>query len=527
MLYDGNGGDPFKGDLGINGDTIAFIGDLSKAEATHKIDAKGLAVSPGFVNMLSWAVESLIEDGKSESDIRQGVTLEVFGEGGSMGPLNSKMKQSAQADQPLFKYQIDWNTLGEYLQSLERRGVSCNIASFIGATTVRTYAMGEDDRDPTSDELNTMRNLVKEAMEEGALGVGSSLIYPPAFFAKTNELIELCKVAGSYGGSYISHMRSEGNKLHEAVDELITIAREAKCHAEIYHLKAAGKENWGKMDSVIKRVESARAEGLDISANMYTYIAGATGLTASFPPSLQDGGFDKLWKKLHDKKIRSQMRKAMNTNASDWENLYYGSGGADKVLILGFRKEVLRKYIGRTLAEIAKMRHQSPEEAAMDLIVEDSSRIEVAYFMMQEENLKKQIAVPWVSFGSDEGSYAPVGKFMTFNPHPRAYGNFARVLSKYVREDKALTLPAAIYKLSKLPASNLKIKRRGELKTGNYADVLVFDPEKIKDHASFEKPSQFATGMIHVWVNGVQVLNNGEHTGNTPGRFVKGPGYKG
>jgi len=526
MIYDGNGGEPFKGDIGIKNDTIAFIGDLSESSATNEVDAKGNAVAPGFINMLSWATETLIEDGRSQSDIRQGVTLEVMGEGWSMGPLSSTMKEREQKSQSDIKYKIEWNTLGEYLNFLERKGVSCNVASFIGATTVRDYVIGEDNRDPTVAELDSMKLLVKQAMEEGALGVGSSLIYPPAFFAKTEELIELCKEASKYGGSYISHIRSEGNKFNEAVEELIRIAKEANVHGEIYHLKAAGKDNWVKLDSVIRRVEKARAEGIDVSANMYTYIAGATGMTAAFPPSLQDGGFGKLRERLMDPIIRTEMKKAMNTNANDWENLYYGAGGAENVLLLSFKQDSLKKFTGKTLAEVAKIRGTTAEDAAIDLIIQDSTRVGCAFFLMNEDNVKKQIAIPWVSFGSDEGSYTNEGVFLKSNAHPRAYGTFARVLGKYSRDEKLIPLQEAIRKLSKLPASNLKIQKRGELKVGNYADLIIFDPAKVKDNATFEKPHQYAEGMIHVFVNGVQVLKDGEHTGAKPGRFVKGPGYK-
>jgi N-acyl-D-amino-acid deacylase len=526
IIYDGNGDEPFKGDIGIKSDTIAFIGDLSKEKAKNEIDANGMAVSPGFINMLSWSPVTLLEDGNSQGDIRQGVTLEVFGEGESMGPLNSKMKTDMQRDQPLFKFNVDWNTLGEYMHSLEKRGISCNVASYVGATTIRTYVIGEDNRDPTATELDSMKALVKQAMEEGALGVGSSLIYPPAFFAKTSELIELCKAAAPYGGGYISHMRSEGNKLHEAVEELITIAKEAGVHGEIYHLKVGGVDNWNKMDSVIKRVERARSEGIDIAANMYTYIAGATGMTASMPPSLQDGGFGKLWERLQDPSVRKEMKKAMKTNAADWENLYYGAGSPERVLLLGFRKNSLSKYIGKTLGEAAKMMNTTTEDAAIDLIIEDSSRVEVAYFLMNEDNVKKQIALPWVSFGSDAGSMAPEGNFLKQSTHPRAYGNFARVIGHYVRDEKVLSLQKAIQKLSKVAANSLNINKRGELKVGNFADVLVFDPTKVKDNATFEKPHQYASGMIHVMVNGVQVLKNGEHTNAKPGRFVKGAGAK-
>ncbi|MBI5856510.1 MAG: D-aminoacylase [Sphingobacteriales bacterium] len=526
MIYDGNGGEPFKADIGIKDDTIAFIGDLSGVSAQFSIDAKGMAVAPGFINMLSWATESLIEDGRSQSDIKQGVTLEVMGEGWSMGPLNTTMKEREQNSQGDIKYKIVWNTLGEYLRFLEKKGISCNVASFVGATTIRDYVIGEDNRDPTPAEMDSMRLLVRQAMEEGALGVGTSLIYPPAFFAKTEELIELCKEASKYGGTYISHMRSEGNKFYEAVEELIRIAKEANVHAEIYHLKAAGKDNWGKLDSVIRRIERARSEGISVAANMYTYIAGATGMTAAFPPALQDGGFGKLRERLMDPEVRNEMKKAMNTNAPDWENLYYGAGGAEYVLMLSFKQDSLKKYTGKTLAEVAAIRGMGPEETAMDLIIQDSTRVGAAYFLMSEENVKKQVALPWVSFGSDEGSYTNEGVFLKSNAHPRAYGTFVRVLGKYCRDEKIISLQEAVRKLAKLPATNLKIQKRGELKVGNYADIVIFDPAKVKDNATFDKPHQYAEGMIHVFVNGVQVLKDGEHTGKQPGRFVKGPGYR-
>lgn len=524
MIYDGNGGAPYKGDIAINADTIAAIGDLKDFSAKNDIDAKGMAVAPGFVNMLSWSNESLIQDGNSQGEIRQGVTLEVMGEGESMGPLNARMKYKMLKGQTDIKYHVDWNTLGGYLTWLEKKGISCNVASFVGATTIREYVIGEDDRDPTPAELDSMKLLVAQAMKEGAMGVGTSLIYPPAFFAKTNELIALSSEAGKYGGSYISHMRNEGNKLFEALQELITIAKEAKVHAEIYHLKAAGKDNWWKMDSLIKIVEKARSEGVDVTADMYTYFASATGLTASFPPSLQDGGFGKLWQRLHDPKIREQMKKAMNTNAADWENTYYGAGGAEHVLLLSFKQDSLRKYIGKTLAEVAKLRGTPPEETAMDLIVQDSTRIGVSYFSMTEDNIKKEIALPWVSFCSDAESEATEGVFLKTNPHPRAYGNFVRVLGKYSRDEKIIPLQEAVRKLSKLPCTNLKIIKRGELKAGNYADVVVFDPATVTDHATFAKPHQYATGVMYVFVNGGEVIKNGEHTNAHPGRFIKGPG---
>jgi len=525
MIYDGNGGEPFKADIGIENDTIAFIGDLLNASAKNEVDAKGNAVAPGFINMLSWATETLIEDGRSQSDIKQGVTLEVMGEGWSMGPLNEQLKMQQQEAQGDIKYKIEWNTLGEYLNYLEKKGVSCNVASFVGATTLRMHVIGEDNRVPTPDEMDSMKLLVRQAMEEGAMGVGTSLIYPPAFFAKTNELVELCKVASSYGGSYISHMRSEGAKLHEAVEELITIAKEANIHAEVYHLKAAGKDNWGKMDSVIRRIERAQKEGQNITADMYTYIAGGTGLTATMPPSLQDGGFGKLRERLKDPFIRKQLVKEMNTKTDKWENFYYAVGTPENILVVGFKQDSLKKYTGKTLGQLAQLFGKSPEETAMDLIIKDSTRVDCIYFLMNEENVKKQLVIPWVSFGSDEGSYTNEGVFLKSNAHPRAYGNFARILGKYCRDEKLISLQEAIRKLSNLPAKNLKIKKRGELKVGNYADIVIFDPAKVKDNATFEKPHQYAEGMIHVFVNGTQVLKDGEHTGAKPGTFVKGPGY--
>jgi len=525
IVYDGNGGEPYFADIGINGDTIAFIGDLKAAEADSIVDASGKAVAPGFINMLSWATESLIEDGSSQGDIRQGVTLEVMGEGMSMGPLTPQLKTLMEKDQGDIRFPVSWNTLGEYLQFLEKKGISCNVASFIGATTCRMYVIGEDNRKATDAELDSMKQLVRYAMREGAMGVGSSLIYPPASFSDTRELIELCKTAAEYNGMYISHMRSEGNKIHEAIDELITIAREAKLPAEIYHLKMSGKDNWGKLDSVIRQVELARAAGLKITADMYTYTAGATGLTSAFPPTLQDGGFGKLWERLHDPKVRAEMKKAMNTNAKDWENLYYGCGSPDNVILLQFNQDSLKKFNGKTLAEVARIRGTSPEETAMDLIIQDSTRVGVAYFLMKEENLQKQVSLPWVSFGSDAFSAAPEGVFLKSSTHPRAYGNFARVLAKYVREEKRMPLQTAIYKLSKLPATNLKLSKRGELAVGNFADIVVFDPAAIQDHASYQQPQQFATGVMDVLVNGVIVLRNGQHTGAKPGRFVKGPGF--
>lgn len=525
MIYDGNGGEPYQADIGIKDDTIAFIGDLSGVSAQFSIDAKGMAVAPGFINMMGHSEEALIQDGRSQSDIRQGVTTEIFTEF-SMGPLNEKMKKQLQDGQGDIKYKVTWNTLGEYMNFLEKKGISCNIASFVGTGAVRQYVIGEDNIAPTAAQMDSMKLLVRQAMEEGALGVTNALIYPVDFFAKTDELIELSKEASKYGGMYTSHMRSEGNKLLEAVEELITISKEANMPAEIFHLKAAGKNNWSKMDSVIHRVERARKEGQQITADMYTYVAGATGMTSAFPPTLQDGGFGKLRERLMDPKVREEMKKAMKTDASDWENLYYGAGGPEHVLLLSFKQDSLKKFTGKTLAEAAAIRGKSPEETAMDLIIQDSTRVGVAYFLMTEDNVKKQVALPWVSFGSDEASYTPEGVFLKSNAHPRAYGNFVRVLGKYTRDEKVMTLQEAIRKLANLPAKNLKLRKRGELKAGYYADIVIFDPAKVKDNATFDKPHQYAEGMIHVFVNGVQVLQDGEHTGRKPGRFVKGPGWK-
>jgi N-acyl-D-amino-acid deacylase len=524
LIYDGTGSAPVKADVGIRKDRIATVGTIPE-KGRIEMDAKGMAVAPGFINMLSWATESLIEDGHSQSDIRQGITLEVMGEGWSMGPLNDSMKKEALENQADVKYEIQWTTLGEYLDYLVSKGISTNVASFIGATTVRIHEIGYEDRPPTAEELDRMKKLVAHAMEEGALGVGSSIIYAPAFYAKTEELIELCKVASRYNGMYISHMRSEANKLVEAVEELIRIAREAKLPAEIYHLKAAGEPNWKKMDEVIRKVEAARAEGLKITADMYTYPAGATGLDASMPPWVQEGGSKQWIQRLKDPAIRERVKKEMSENANDWENLFYLAGSPERILLVAFKNEKLKSLTGKTLGEVAKMRGKSPQDTAMDLVIEDDSRVGTVYFLMSEENIKKQIALPWMSFGSDEASLKPEGKFLESNPHPRAYGTFARLLGKYVRDEKVIPLEEAIRKLTSLPATNLRIKDRGLLKAGYYADLVVFDPKTIQDHATFQKPHQFSTGVHHVFVNGIQVLKDGNHTGATPGRVVRGPGW--
>ena len=528
-IYDGSGSPPFVGDVAIRGDSIAAVAPSDGAErlaAKLELDARGMAVAPGFINMLSWATESLIADGRSQSDIRQGVTLEVFGEGWSMGPLNEAMKKEGRERQDDIKYDIEWTTLGEYLDYLVDRGISPNVASFVGAITVRIHELGYADRPPTAEELARMKDLVRQAMREGALGVGSSLIYAPAFYAKTEELVELNRAAAEFGGMYISHMRSEGNRLLEGVEELITIAREAGVPAEIYHLKAAGEPNWPKMDEVLARVNAARASGLAITADLYTYPAGATGLDAMMPPWVQEGGFEEWKKRLQDPAIRQKVVAEMTTPTDAWENLGLLVGSPDRIVLVAFKNEALKPLTGKTLAEVAAARGKSPQETAMDLVVEDGSRVGAVYFLMSEDNIRKQMREPWVSFGSDAESAAPEGVFLKSSTHPRAYGNFARLLGKYVREEKVIPLEEAIRRLTSLPASNLKIQKRGALRPGNFADVVIFDPRTIADHATFEKPQQYATGVAHVFVNGVQVLRDGEHTGALPGRVVRGPGYR-
>lgn len=523
MIYDGSGEPGYKGDLAVNGDSIVAVGKFHAIGKTEW-DAEGKALAPGFINMLSWSPETLIRDGRSLSDIRQGVTLEVMGEGSSFGPYNEEMKSYMQESLKDLDIEVSWTTLGEYLQFLEDKGVSTNVASFVGATTLRAYYIGFEDRAPTAEEMQGMKDLARQAMEEGAMGIGSALIYAPAFYAKTDELVELCKVAAEYDGMYITHMRSEGNKFLEAIDEVIEISEQSGIRSEIYHLKAAGKQNWNKLDQAIAKIDSAREAGIILTTNMYTYTAGATGLDAAMPPWVQEGGYNAWANRLKNPGIRKKVIAEMKTDAQDWENLYYSAGSADNLVLVGFENEDLRKYTGKTLAEVAEMRGTSPEETAIDLVIEDGSRVGTVYFLMSEENVKKQTNLPWMSFGSDAGSIAPEGEFLKYNPHPRAYGNFARLLGKYVREEKALTLESAIHKLSALPASNLKIKRRGALKVGNFADLVVFDPDKVQDHATFEDPHQLSTGVSDVWVNGVQVLKDETHTGATPGKFVKGPG---
>jgi len=525
-VYDGTGAAGRRADVGIRGDRIAAVGDLASAAAPKVVDATGLAVAPGFINMLSWATESLLVDGRSQSDIRQGVTLEIFGEGSSMGPMNEAMKKRAYDEMGDIKFDITWTSLAEYLRELERRGISTNVASYIGATTIREHVVGLEDRKPSPQQLDEMRSLVRKEMEAGALGIGSSLIYAPAFYASTEELIELCKVAAEYRGKYISHMRSEGNRLLEGVDELIRISREAKIPAEIYHLKAAGQTNWPKMDQVITKIEAARKGGLKITADMYTYTAGATGLDAAMPPWVLDGGYDEAYKRLADPTMRPKIADAIRSGGTDWENLYVAAGSPDRVILVGFKNEKLKPLTGKTLAEVAKLRGEDPVDTIMNLVLEDRSRVGTVYFLMSEDNLRKQIALPWVSFGSDAGSIAPELPFIKSSTHPRAYGNFSRLLGRYVREEKVIPLEEAIRKLTGLPATNLELDRRGFLREGMFADVTVFDPLAIVDRATFEKPHQFATGVRHVFVNGGHVLENGEHTGAKPGRVVHGPGKK-
>lgn len=528
VVYDGTGAPPRRLDVAITGDRVAALLEPgSGAPAGQMVDAQGRAVAPGFINVLSWATESLIADPRGMGDTEQGVTLEIFGEGWSMGPLDEEMKAEALKRQGDIRYPIEWTTLGEYLGSLEARGVTPNVASFVGATTVRMHELGEEDRAPTPEELERMQDLVRQAMREGALGVGSSLIYAPAFYAGTEELIALARAAGEYGGGYISHMRSEANRLLEAIDETIRIAREAGVRAEIYHFKAAGEANWPKMAQAIDKIEAARAEGLAVSADMYAYTAGATGLDAAMPPWVQEGGHDAWVARLKDPEIRARVIREMKTPSDDWENLYLLAGSPDRIQFIGFKNEELKPLTGKTLAEVAAERGISPEDTIIDLVVEDDSRVGTAYFLMSEENVELGLSQPWVSLGSDAESAAPEGVFLKSSTHPRAYGNFARFLGHYVRDRRLMPLAEAIRRLTRLPAENWKLEGRGCLDPGCYADVVVFNPETIRDHATFEEPQRYATGVSHVFVNGVRVLRDGEHTGATPGRVVRGPGWEG
>lgn len=529
MIYDGSGGPPYSADIAIDNDKIAFIGTVSKddLDATARVmDISGLAVSSGFINVLSWANESLLIDGRSLSDIRQGVTLEVFGEGSSMGPITPAMRTRMTQQNTDLNYDIPWTTLGEYLDHLVAQGVSPNVASFVGATTVRIHELGYDNRQPNPEQLSRMQALVEQAMLEGALGVGSSLIYAPAFYAQTGELIALMNSAARHGGSYISHLRSEGNRLLESLEELIYIAEQTRAPAQIYHLKIAGQSNWHKMDAVIKKIEAARARGLMISANMYSYTAGSTGLDASMPPWVQEGGYSAWRDRLRNPDIRQQILQEMITPTDAWENLLLAAG-PDNTLLVGFNNPKLRAYTGKTLTEVARLRGQTPQEAAIDLVVEDGSQVQVIYFLMSEDNVARTMALPWVSYGSDAASLASEGIFLNRSTHPRAYGNFARVLGEYVREQKVLTLPKAIQKLTQLPARQLGLRLRGTLAVGFFADLTVFDPMLVRDNATYTDPHQYATGVIHVFVNGQPVLLHTKHTGRLPGRVVRGPGWAG
>jgi N-acyl-D-amino-acid deacylase len=523
-VYDGTGSPGRRADVGIRGDRIVEIGDLARREARTSVDASGLAVAPGFVNMLSWSVDTLIADGRSQGEVRQGVTTQIFGEGESMGPWTEEMKKRRKAGQGDIQYEIAWTTLREYLEFLEKKGVAQNVASFVGAATIREHVIGLEDRRATPEQLVKMRELVRQEMEAGALGIGSSLIYAPALYSTTEELIELCREAAKYRGKYISHMRSEGDRLLEAVGELVRIAREARIPAEIYHLKAAGRDNWPKLDQVVAKVEAARREGLAVTADMYTYVAGATGFDACLPPWAREGDPQTVFARLADPEARHKVEAAMKRPGDGWENLCASAGTTDGILILEFKNPALKPLQGKTLSEVAALRGKDWPEVVMDLIVEDQTRVGVAFFLMSEDNVRKQIKLPWVSFGSDAGSMAPEGVFVKSSTHPRAYGNFARLLGRYVREEKLIPLAEAVHRLSGLPATNLGLEGRGFLEPGHFADVAVFDPATIADRATFQEPHQYAVGMKHVFVNGVQVLKDGEHTGALPGRALKGPG---
>ncbi len=521
-VYDGSGGTPFAADVAIDGDRITTIGAV-RERGRSEIDAAGLAVAPGFINMLSWATTSLIADGRSQSDIRQGVTLEVFGEGWSLGPVNDTMRREQTEQQGDIKYDITWTTLAEALDTIAARGIAPNIASFVGAATVRIHELAHEDRRPTPEELGRMRALVEAAMQDGALGIGSALIYAPATYADTDELVALAEVAGRHGGMYISHMRSEGNRLVEAVDEVIEIARRASLPAEIYHLKQAGRSNWTKLDAVIDHITRARAEGIAITADMYPYEAGATGLSSCFPPWAHEGGLGATLARLRDAGQRDRIRDEMARPGVDWENLYEAAGTPDGIVLVAFKSERLKPLTGRTLAQVAVERGADPRDVAMDLVLEDESRVGMVIFMASAENLRREVALPWMSFGSDAGSLAPEGVFLRSQPHPRSYGTFARVLGRFVREENAAPLADVVRRMTGFPAANLKLDRRGLLRPGYFADVVAFDPARVADHATYTEPHVYATGVAHVLVNGASVLRDGEHTGAHPGRVVFGP----
>jgi N-acyl-D-amino-acid deacylase len=525
VIYDGSGATPYRADVAIKGQTISKIGKIDPASARKIIDAGGLAVCPGFINVLSWANASLIEDGRSQSDIRQGVTLEIVGEGSSEGPLSESMKKARKERQGDIKYDISWTTLGEYLDFLAGRGISTNIASYVGAATLRIHAVGYDDRPATPSELDQMRALAAQAMEEGAMGMSSALIYPPGSYAPPEELIELAKVIAKYNGIYISHLRNEGVSLLPALDELIDVARKANIRSEVYHLKVTGRQNWPTMEDAIQKIDTARAEGLQIAADMYTYPASSTGLGATMPDWIQEGGHQAWISRLKDPDIRKKLYQEMITPSNEWESSYLGAGGGENIILVGFKQEHLKKLQGKTLAQVAAERGTDPVYTIMDLIVEDDNNVSAVYFTMSEDNVRKQLKMPWVCIGSDGGSMAPEGNFIKSGTHPRSYGTFARFLGRYVRDEKLVPLEEGIRRMTSLPARFRQIDRRGELKPGFFADVVVFDPAAVRDLATFEKPHQYSIGVRHVFVNGTQVLNNGEHTNARPGQVVRGPGY--
>ena len=526
-ILDGSGGKPLRGDVAVKGQRIVYIGPHAPGRAARVIEARGKAVAPGFINMLSHSEASLIADGRGQSELRQGVTLEVMGEGGSIGPLTPKMRQLGEQREHDVKYPMDWTTLDGGLQALAKRGIALNVASFVGAGTVRIHVLGEDDAQPNPEQLTAMRKLVREAMQDGAMGVGSALIYAPSTFARTDELAALATEAGRCGGIYISHMRSEGDRVLEATDELIEISRRSGSPAEIFHMKVGGRDNWSKEDTLIARIEAARARGQRITADMYTYTAGSTGFDAAMPTWVQAGGVEAWVARLKDPATRAKVLAEMHeAHPKDWENLF-AQAGPEGTLLVGFKSAALKPLTGKTLAEVAKARGTSPEDTIIDLIIADGSRVQVVYFLMDEANLTKQMKLPWVSFGSDASAQAPEGVFLLSSTHPRAYGNFVRVLGKYARDEQLITLPEAVRRLSALPAHNLGLHDRGLLKAGYYADVVVFDPRTVTDHATFTKPQQFATGVSDVLVNGQPVLKDGEPTGAPAGQVVRGRGWTG
>lgn len=519
LICDGTGSPCSPGGVAIRGDKITKTGDISADRGRIDIDVHGQVIAPGFINLMS-GPDGLFADGRGLSDLLQGVTLEIFGEGESMGPLTDDMRAEALSQQADIKYDVTWRTLNQGLETLVQHGISPNIASFIGAATPRVNVLGRANRAPTPAELDEMRALTAKAMQDGALGVASALIYQPGNYAHTDELIALAQVAAKYKGIYISHIRNEGDHEMEAIDELVTIARQAQIPAEIYHLKVAGKRNWSQLPEVIRKVEAARAEGLRITADMYTYPAGATGLDGAMPPWVQEGGLEAWRKRLRDPAIRKRLKQEMSSS-DKYDNLLHSAGTPDNVLLVGFKSDKLKPLTGKTLGEIARMRHSTPEDTAMDLVIEDDSRVETIYILMSEDNIRKQIVLPWVSFGADADPEGIDGVFLKSSAHPRAFGNFARVYARYVRDEKLMAVTEAVRKMTSFPASNLGLSQRGVLRPGYFADITVFDPNTIQDHATFEKPRQLATGVSEVFVNGVEVVHNGQHTGAKPGHVIK------